>query len=491
MYLEPREEAAFDSAFDGRSIGGLYSQPPGPSRMSINNVLPFVNGKMHVKLSELSGKYGDVFQLTVAGKKIVVLNNLGVVWDALVDQDGKFSDRADFDILREAPQRHFLELKSGDSWRRHRDLFVGAMQEYFAGRWGEMESWLHQEADHLSETISRHEGAFDPNRCISLANLSFIQRIIFGRSCTREDERSFNENGLTFLPNGFMNAVRLGLLPRAWRLFFYLSRKHSLDNFKEGITGLSAYIARNVDDHKKSFDECNPRDMCDYLLRGVRQVPLVERDKFQVHEQDVVNGSLTQFAGAGTGVPTFALRWALLYLIRYPEVQETLQQELDAVVDGVPKMSDRSRLPHMQAFINELLRHTSISPMAAVYYATTGDAMIGNYIVEKNTPVIVNYYSVTRDPSVWDEPERFHPERFLDEQGKLRKDLQNKFFPFGLGARRCIGEHLGRMQIFLLCAHLVYRFRFSAAPGEKRAHKIIPGVFLVPESYRMVATPRI
>ncbi|OZG70720.1 hypothetical protein BTA51_24345 [Hahella sp. CCB-MM4] len=466
---------------------------PGPPRISWENLEPLLNNRMHLKLSSLADKYGDVFQLGIAGKDLLVLNGLQTVKKALVDQGDTFSDRADFDILQEAPQRHFLELKSGDYWKRHREVFVGAMHDHFAGRWAEVESSLREEAVELAQYMrDQHGQPFDPNRSLSLANLSFIQKIIFGRRCSQEDKDGFNEYGLTLLPSGFMNAVRLGLLPGPCRPLFYLTRKRSLDNFKEGIIGLSAYIAENVEEHRQSFDPDNIRDMCDRLLEAGMKLTKEERDTFQLHDQDIVNGSLTQFSGAGTGVPTFAQRWAILYLANHPEVQKKAHEELERVVgpDADPKMSDRSKMPYMQAFVNEVLRHSAISPMAAVYYATNKDTSINHYFVKKNTPVIVNYYSITRDPSVWDAPDEFMPERFLDSEGALRKDLQNKFFPFGLGPRRCLGEHLGRMQIFLLCAHLMHHFEFSLAPGEKSDPGTIPGVFLVPKDFRIIATPR-
>ncbi len=140
--------------------------------------------------------------------------------------------------------------------------------------------------------------------------------------------------------------------------------------------------------------------------------------------------------------------------------------------------------------MNEVLRHAPITPVPAAQYKAKEDTTIGRYFIEQHSPVIINYYSLTRDPSVWDEPDRFEPGRFIAADGRLRKDLQNKFFPFGLGSRRCIGEHIGRMQLYLLCANLVYHFTVSPPAGERLDVGAYPGVFMVPKPFRVVATPR-
>ncbi|MBB3060291.1 cytochrome P450 [Microbulbifer rhizosphaerae] len=491
MYNKLREEIAFDGVLGGGTAGSIKAPPPGPPRISWKNLSPFMNESMHLELSELADRYGDVFRLRIKGGDLVVLSGLKTVWGALVAQEGVFDDRADFEILKQAPQCHFVELKSGSFWKKHREIFVEVMHTYFSGRWSEVEGWLQDEAASLVQSITQKNGnPFDPNRCLALANLSFIQRTIFGRRCSEEDKQAFHENGVTLIPSGFMNATSLGRLSRMWRLIFYFFRKSSLEGFKNGINGLSGYIAKNVDEHRESYTPNVMRDMCDHLLHAGSELSAEERATFQLYDQDIVNGSLTQVAGAGTGVPTFALRWVLLYLVKHPDIQAELHREVDAVLCTAPMMSDRSKMPYMQAFLNEVLRHAPITPLPAVYYRTTRDTNVNGYFIEKNTPVMVNYYSIARDPSVWENPHAFDPGRFLDAEGKLRKDLQNKFFPFGLGARRCIGEHLGRMQMFLLCAHLVYHFKFSSPPEGSGHTKAIHGVFMVPESYRVVATPR-
>lgn len=467
---------------------------PGPARLSWDSVSAFIGDNLHLNLTRLANKYGGVFRLCIADRDLVVLSGSDAIREALVNQSDRFTDRADFNFFQQEPQSHFVELKSGRTWERHREILTGAMADVLGGRWNEIESWLNEEVARLIRTLLKSDHQpIDPNRCISLANLSFMQRIIFGRGCNEIDRALFDEQGLNFLPSAFMNATRLDIIPRYLRAPFAVHHRHIFQSFKKTLTSLTAYIKANVDEHRKSFDPDNLRDITDHLLNASLKLTRSDQQSLHLTDADIVNGSLTQFSAAGTGVPSFALRWALLYMITYPEIQTEVQDEIDRVVgrEKLPCFSDRSKLPFTQACINEVLRHSSVSSMAPVYYATNTDITIGTFFVPKNTPVLVNYYSVTRDKAIWQEPDSFNPNRFLDTDGNIRKDAVSKFYPFGVGARRCIGEHLGRMQIFVLFTNLLHTFRFEKVPGEPVSMNPIPGAFLVPKDFRVIAKRRI
>lgn len=473
----------------GAYTGGRI--PSGPPAHSWDNLAPFWGDFMHTHLSRMADTYGKVFQLRGADQSLVVLNGLEAVREALIDKDALFNDRVDFAVLKKEPQCHFLELKSGEPWERHRAIFVDSMQSYFSGRWSEVESWLQVEVQDLVRDIKQKAGrAFDPNRALALANLGFIKRMMFGERCNDWDRANFHESSVTVIPGGFMNANNESVVPAPLRPLFKAMRQRSIAGFEESINGLSNFIAKYVMERRQAAPRAEPRDLCDYLLAAEQGISERERKAYQLGGEDVVNGSLTQFAGAGTGVPTFVLRWAMVYLAQYPEVQRRLQDEMRDRLKAPPTLADRSKLPYCQAFVNEVLRHAPITPIPAAQYKAKDNTTIGGYVIEQGSPVIINYYSLTRDPAIWDEPERFEPDRFIAADGRLRKDLQTKFFPFGLGSRRCIGEHIGRMQMYLLCANLVYHFTLSPPEGQAFDVGAYPGVFMVPKPFQIVATPR-
>jgi len=91
------------------------------------------------------------------------------------------------------------------------------------------------------------------------------------------------------------------------------------------------------------------------------------------------------------------------------------------------------------------------------------DVMLNDYMIPAGTSVISLLYSVHMDPELWDEPKAFRPSRFLSANGEVS---QPRFFmPFGVGRRKCLGEVLARMEIFLFFSSLMHMFNLSLPEG--------------------------
>ena len=96
------------------------------------------------------------------------------------------------------------------------------------------------------------------------------------------------------------------------------------------------------------------------------------------------------------------------------------------------------------------------------------DTDIAGYRIPKNTLVIRNFYAVNNDPKVWNNPQEFRPERFIDENEKYSSG-DEPVIEFGTGQWSCIGEGLARSQLFLFTTRIFQNFRVKAAsalPGD-------------------------
>ncbi len=369
------------------------------------------------------------------------------------------------------------------------------MHTFLAGNSDIHESWVTKEAEDLVDSfLNSSDQPFDPELYIPLATISFMQRLVFDKRGSVEDaDLVKTAYSIKMLPNGFIKGIILDVLPKSWQPIFAFLHRNSAQAFIEGLTAVENYISKNIKQHRESFDPENLRDITDGLLKASDELTESERNNLRLSENDIVKGSLIQFVAAGTQLPNFILRWALLYMIAYPEIQAEIQKELDNVFgkEQKPSFRDRSKLPFTEACINEIFRHSSTTTIPAVNYATTTDTTLGDYFLPKNTPLLINYYGLTRDERYWEEPEQFNPYRFLDENGKLKKDLLDKFYPFGIGPRRCIGEYLGRFQIFTFFTELLRKCKFEKVPGEKFNFEAeLPGPFVFPKKYRVVVKPR-
>ncbi|KAJ6567968.1 cytochrome P450 [Mycena vulgaris] len=168
--------------------------------------------------------------------------------------------------------------------------------------------------------------------------------------------------------------------------------------------------------------------------------------------------SFLSFGPSGTHLaPQSSLIAAIYYLAKSPDVQRTLQNELDLHMTSLtPAVADIEDLPLLGACLNETLR--LFSPVAiglprtvpAAGLIICGEAFIGG------TTVGVPIYSLHRDQSVWgDNPEEFRPERWLHDGAK--KSVY-AFKPFSDGPATCIGKQLALVQLRVMIAAIFKRF---------------------------------
>ena len=114
----------------------------------------------------------------------------------------------------------------------------------------------------------------------------------------------------------------------------------------------------------------------------------------------------------------------------------------------------------------------------------------GGYDVPKGTQVFINLAFMHIDERVWDNPQEFRPERFIDEDGNLAPKPAN-FLPFSTGRRQCVGEALAKMELHVIIGMLLQRFNFYPEPGKEVDLTCKDGLFtLLAKDCKIVAKER-
>nr|AFK42518.1 unknown [Lotus japonicus] len=158
--------------------------------------------------------------------------------------------------------------------------------------------------------------------------------------------------------------------------------------------------------------------------------------------------------------------WNMAELIGHPRVMKKLQDELKNVV-GMGRMveeADLPKLPYLDMVMKETFRLHPPAPLLPPRECTE-DITINGYFIAKKSRVLVNSWTLGRDPKMWsDNFEDFYPERFhntdIDSHGH-----NYQFLPFGSGRRRCPGMLLGLTTVPFLLAQLVHCFNWELPPG--------------------------
>ncbi len=166
-----------------------------------------------------------------------------------------------------------------------------------------------------------------------------------------------------------------------------------------------------------------------------------------------------------TGYETSAsvLAWTLLSIAQHSSTQEQIQQELQEQLGGrAPTAGDLPRLPFCRQVIDESLR--LYPPVWLMPRQALADDVVGGYRVPAGSHVLLSIASLHRNPSFWQDPELFRPQRFSADGDELRQSVE-AFLPFGSGPRACLGRFFGKMEILLAVATLCQRWTLAEANG--------------------------
>lgn len=172
-------------------------------------------------------------------------------------------------------------------------------------------------------------------------------------------------------------------------------------------------------------------------------------------------GILFDFIIAGSDTTSVSIEWAIAELLHYPHYMKRAQDELDAVVgkDRLVDEQDIKNMPFVQACVKELFRLHPAAPLGIPHFNLEATNLAG-YDIPARTTVMINLWSIGRDPAHWSNPLEFNPDRFLNTDiTMMGRDFQ--LIPFSVGRRQCPGAQLGLAVVQLSVASLIHAFDWS------------------------------
>ena len=163
----------------------------------------------------------------------------------------------------------------------------------------------------------------------------------------------------------------------------------------------------------------------------------------------------------GTDTSATTVEWAMSELLKQPHLIKKATEELDRVIgrDRLVEERDIPQLPYINAIMKETMRKHPVAVLLAPHLALE-DCNIAGYEIRKGTRIFINTWSIGRNPSIWDAPEEFCPERFLGKDIDV-KGQNFELLPFGSGRRMCPGYSLGLKMISSSLANLLHGFNWK------------------------------
>lgn len=161
---------------------------------------------------------------------------------------------------------------------------------------------------------------------------------------------------------------------------------------------------------------------------------------------------------AGTDTTSSTVEWAMAELLRNPETLNKAQREVrETIGKGNPiEEKDLDRLPYLQAVVKETFRLHPPVPFL-VPRKSEANVKIYEYTVPKGAQILINVWSIGRDPSIWESPNSFKPERFMGSKVDV-KGRNFELIPFGGGRRICPGMPLGLRTVQMMVGTMIHCF---------------------------------
>ncbi|KAK9014153.1 hypothetical protein V6N11_005322 [Hibiscus sabdariffa] len=466
--------------------------PPGPKPWPIIGNLNLIGSLPHRSIHALSQKYGPLMHLKFGSFPVVVASSVEMAKAFLQTNDVTFADRPKMAAGEYTTYNYSGIIWSpyGPSWRHARKLCTAELLN--AKRLESCEYIRREEMKLLLKGL--YESSGQPivlkDHLLDLS-LNVISRMVLGKKYT---DRTGENEILTpkefkemldewFLLNGVADIGDSIPWLRSLDLRGYIRKMKALskkfDRFLEHV--LDEHIAR-----RREVKDYVAKDMVDVLLQLAEDPNLdakLERNRVKAISQDLIAG--------GTESSAVTVEWTISELLRKPGIFSKATDELDRVIgrERWVEEKDMVNLPYIESIIKETMRLHPVAPMLVPRMARQ-DCQVAGYDIRKGTRALINVWTIGRDPTVWDNPNEFCPERFIGKAIDV-KGHDFELLPFGAGRRMCPGYPLGIKVIQASLANLLHGFTWKLAEEDLNMEEIFGLSTPKKNPLKTVAVPRL
>lgn len=442
--------------------GDRRDRAPGPSRLGV--VALYARTRDPFRLLEACvDRYGDVYSLPLGPGGTTVVNHPDLVGSWLSDYDRYHKGvmaRALLPALGDG-----IPISEDDKWRRNRKALNPAFgRRNLDGLAGIIAASLLDSLGRWDRLAAAGEEV-ELYRELSIMTMQALQRSMFSSSV---DDAHVPE-----LVDAFRAQARYmgGLMATFWA-----PRWVPVPGARAGVPAVAG-IRRRIDAVVRAR-RAEPTDDAD-LLNLLLATGLPDEE---LHDE------LMGLWFGGYDTTGSALVWALALLATHPEVAARLQEEADGYDGDFASYADVARMPYAKAVFDEAQR---VQGALLLTRQALVDDELGGFRIPAGSQVGVSAYTLNRNPAVWEQPERFDPDRFLGERREAQHRYQ--FVQFGAGPRHCIGSGMAYLEAQFALTMIAQRFDIVTAPGWVPRHEFHMSIGIqggLPARLRARATAR-
>ncbi|GAB6020877.1 hypothetical protein CHUAL_003525 [Chamberlinius hualienensis] len=470
-------------------ISKLLRYPSGPWGLPLVGYLPWMDRNASESFIKISKKHGNIFSVTLGVETVVVLNDYSSIKEALINHPNSFNGRPPYVAIQAAISTKNIVFSDGPVWEVQRNLVIQCMKNSGLGK-SLMESIVNDSIHDVIQTLLSNDG-----KIIEMKNMFFmpITKTTWRRITGRNMESAVHDKKFLDFSNDVRTLIK-ELRPDAlfniysW-LRFVPPNGFGFKPFIKANKGVLSYLKSTIDFHEKTLADGNEVDFIDHYLAKMKQNNGSGAPK-PPYTMDHLMGSLWDMFLAGHDTTNATLLWGFLFLSCNSEVQIKAQKELDSVVgrNRLPNLDDFSKLPYTEAVIMEIHRLANVAPLSLPHLCMK-TTKICNITIPEGAPVLQNIYAAHMDPNLWEEPTKFKPERFINENHEIK--WPPYLMPFSIGPRLCVGKSVADLEIKLFISCLLHQFKFSLPPNRpKLSMESTIGLTIHPQPYCLLINSR-
>lgn len=453
--------------FKERGIPG-----PEPSLFS-GNFYQFWHQDTIKVMDEWSNTYGDIYGFYNGDAPFLMVKDLELLRRVFIKDFPMFVDRGDVWALVNArsEQRNSITFAKADRWKFIRRFVSMA---FTSAKLRPMVGNMNEAVDHfldLFEARCREASDGQANACPLLGTLAFDLVAETACGIYLDVQNKPNDEYFCSAKTYVLNVIE-STYQRAGQFFSGVKSLVAvtciLERYfgYEPLAGLAKKAEPIVAIREKNPSLARP-DLLQSLLEAKVPEELLTRREFRERTNDKgdflmplkdVACNAAAILTAGFETVSANTSQCVFCLAKYPEVQEKVRKEVNAAYEKYGEFSYDaiSDLPYTTQVIFETLRR--YSPVIAFTSRQAAcDYRYKDMILPKGLNIMACTQQIHMDPRYWDRPEEFDPDRFSPEQKESRDPLA--FQPYGIGPRNCVGLKLAQLEMKLIVAKLVHRFR--------------------------------
>ncbi|ESO11262.1 hypothetical protein HELRODRAFT_183366 [Helobdella robusta] len=443
-----------------RKDDSKIKRPPCLPHIPLLGSLPFISDpkRFHVYFLNQSKKIGNIIGCYMGQEYMVVLNGRQTIEKAFVGRALAFSSRPTFYLtsLYNPGQKGFGDHPYNETFKKYHKACLNVFKRFGLGQ-EMMESRVKAEVEHLIQRIKlRKSQSFDPSLDLKATFFNVISSILFNNRWSVDDSEFLY---FVKLSNIITRTFPMNSFPI---LRFVPYFKGQLKEFVEGMKKWDQLI------EKKIHSIINGENGETFSSKFEEELKLISDDSIMstIVDKEQHKFMIFDLIIGGTETSANTVLWFLYFMANHQDVQQQMRDELDRVVGlkRYPSLEDKPKLLITEACTLEVMRIKTLAP-TGFPRMTLRDVEVDGVLIPKNVTVLANLYSAHMDPDVWDEPEKFNIERFLNED---RTEIVNKshVIPFSIGKRSCLGEPLARQELFLVVSTLIQQFQILPPEGQ-------------------------